>query len=282
MLVTLLIDDTQDSTTHRENCDMRARNLYILITIVITWWALAACSSQSKADIPRKHIPPEAIDKALADSEPLFKQREDLDKLRTAIKALAEVRDADNRNYQVEWTYAKYNYFLGKYSTNEDESETALEQGRDAGKVASRVDPQKPDGHFWYAANLGELSKQSPITIGLKSVDDIRQSMNKVLEIQPDYQGASAYDALGQVELMTRLKGGDAQKAVEYFEKGLMLAPDNTNLKLHLGEALLAVKRDAEARKQLDQLLAMKPNPEYMPEYRECIEKAKKLIQTNF
>jgi len=261
---------------------MKTGKLYIFITIVITWWALAACSSKSSADIPRKNVPPEAIQKALTDADGLFKQREDLDKLRTAIKALSEVRDADNRNYQLEWTYAKYNFFLGKHTTNEDEAETALEQGRDAGKIASRVDPQKPDGHFWYAANLGELSKRSPITVGLKSVDDIKQEMNKVLEIQPDYQGASAYDALGQVELMTRLKGGDAEKAVEYFEKGLQLAPDNTNLKLHLGEAYLAVKRDPDARKQLDQLLAMKPNPDYVPEYKECVDKAKKLIQTNF
>jgi tetratricopeptide (TPR) repeat protein len=261
---------------------MKTGKLYILITIVITWWALTSCSSKSNADIPRKNVSPEAIQKALADSEGLFKQREDLDKLRSAIKALAEVRDADNRNYQVEWTYAKYNFFLGKHTTDEDEAESALEQGRDAGKIASRIEPQKPDGHFWYAANLGEWSKRSPITVGLKSVDDIKESMSRVLEIQPDYQGASAYDALGQVELMTRLKGGDAQKAVEYLEKGQQLAPDNTNIKLHLSEAYLAVKRDADARKQLDQLLAMKPNPEYMPEYRECVAKAKKLIETNF
>ena len=261
---------------------MKSSKLYILITIVITWWALPSCTTECKACGPHEQIPPEAIQKAISDSDTLFKQREDLDKLRTAIKTLAEVRDPDNRNYQVEWNYAKYNFFLGTHTPNEDEAETALEQGRDAGKIASRVDPQKPDGHFWYAANLGELSKRSPITVGLKSVDDIKQSMNKVLEIQPDYQGASAYDALGQVELMTRLKGGDAEKAVEYFEKGLQLAPDNTNLKLHLGEAYLAVKRDTEARQQLDQLLAMKPNPDYLPEYRECVDKAKKLIQTNF
>ena len=93
---------------------MKTSKLYILITIVITWWALSACSSKSNADIPRKNVPPEAIQKALVDSDSLFKQREDLDKLRTAIKALAEVRDADSRNYLVEWNYAKYNYFLGK------------------------------------------------------------------------------------------------------------------------------------------------------------------------
>jgi len=261
---------------------MKTRNLYILITFVITWWALAACSSKSVAIDPPQKATPEAIQKALIDSENLFKQREDLDKLRAAIKAVAAVRDKDNRNYQVEWTFAKYNYFLGKFSNSEDEAETALGQGRDAGKIASRVDPQKPDGYFWYGANLGELSRRSPITVGLQSVDEIKDAMNKVIELQPDYQAASAYDALAQVELATRLKGGDAQKAVELLEKGQQVAPDNSNIRLHLGEAYLAVKRDADARKELDFVLQMKPNPEFMPEYRECVDKAKKLIQTNF
>jgi tetratricopeptide (TPR) repeat protein len=253
-----------------------------LITIVITSWSLLSCSADHAASKPVENVTPESISKALTDAESLFKEREDLDKLRSAVKLMTAVRDPDNRNYQVEWTFAKYSYFLGKFSTNEEESSEALEDGRDAGKIASRMEPQKPDGYFWYAANLGELSKRSPITIGLRAVDDIKESMNKVLEIQHDYQGASAYDALAQVELATRVKGGDAKKAVELLEKGLQLAPHNTNIRLHLGEAYLAVKRDADARKQLDQLLAMKPDPEYMPEYRECIDKAKKLIQTNF
>ena len=261
---------------------MKTRNLYILITFVITWWALSACSAKSVATNTHERVPPEAIQKALADSENLFKQREDLDKLRTAIKTLAAVRDKDNRNYQVEWTFAKYNYFLGKFSPEVDEAEAALGQGRDAGKIASRIEPQKPDGYFWYGANLGELSKRSPITVGLQSVDEIKEAMNKVIELQPDYQGASAYDALAQVELATRLKGGDAQKAVELLEKGQQIAPENSNIRLHLGEAYLAVKRDADARKELDYVLAMKPNPEFMPEYRECVDKARKLIQTNF
>lgn len=261
---------------------MRAGNLYIFITIVITWCSLAACSRERAATQPTQKVTPEAINRALLESEGRFKQRENLDNLRSAIKELASVRDPNTRNYQVEWTYAKYNYFLGKFSPDETEAEEVLEDGRDAGKIASRMEPQKPDGYFWYAANLGELSKRSPITVGLKSVDDIKESMNKVIEIQPDYQGASAYDALAQVELATRLKGGDAQKAVEFLEKGRDIAPDNTNIRLHLAEAYLAVKRDADARKQLDHILQMKPNPDYMPEYNECVEKAKALIKSNF
>ena len=261
---------------------MRPRNSYILLTIVITWWALAACSAGKPAVVPSEKVKPEAIQKALSEVEPLFKQREDLEKLRSAVKMLAAVRDPNNRNYQVEWTFAKYSYFLGKYSPNEDEGEEHLEAGRDAGKIASRVDPNKPDGYFWFAANLGELSKRSPVTVGFKSVDEIKAAMNKVIELQPDYQAASAYDGLGQCELATRLKGGDAAKAVEYLEKGSELAPDNATMRADLAEAYLAVKRDVDARKQIDHVLQMKPNPDDMPEYRDAVEKAKKLLKTNF
>ena len=261
---------------------MKPRNSYILITIVITWWTLAACSSDRAASIPTQTVKPEAVEKALAEVEPLLKQRDDLEKLRSAVSMLNAVRDPNNRNYQVEWTFAKFSYFLGKYVPNRDEGEEILEAGRDAGKIASRVEPNKPEGYFWFAANLGELSKRSPITVGFRSVDDIKRAMNRVIELQPDYQGASAYDALGQCELATRLRGGDAGKAVEYLEKGVELAPDNATTRADLAEAYLAVKRDTDARKQIDHLLQMKPNPDYMPEYRDAVAKARKLLETNF
>lgn len=144
------------------------------------------------------------------------------------------------------------------------------------------MEPEKPDGHFWYGANLGELARKSPITVGLGSIGEIRDAMNKVIELQPDYQGASAYDALAQLELATRIRGGSAEKAVEYLEKALMIEKENTNVRLHLAEAYLAVNKDAEAKEQIDYLLQMKPNPEYMPEYNEAVEKAKRMLATRF
>ncbi|MCV4614925.1 hypothetical protein OFM04_34035, partial [Escherichia coli] len=85
----------------------------------------------------------------------------------------------------------------------------------------ARLEPEKPDGHFWYAANIGELARMSPITVGLKSLDEIRESFLRVIAIQPDYQGASAFDALGDIELSTRfIGGGRPEKAVEYLEQG--------------------------------------------------------------
>lgn len=251
---------------------------YILITFVITLCLQAGCSGSAigETGTPNVTKPDPAQTIVLADN--LFAERSEIEKLRSAVKLLSEARDSSKRNYEVEWKFAKFSYFLGKQLEIEKEKISVFEAGRDAAKIASRVEPDKPDGHFWFAANLGELSKISPITVGLKSVDDIRESMNEVIRIDPKYQGASAFDALAQLELKTRMYGGKADKAVEYLEKGLELEKENANLRVNLAEAYLAVKRDADARRQIDELFKMKPHPDYVKEHSEAVEKAKKIL----
>ncbi len=192
-------------------------------------------------------------------------------------------RNPDQRNYEIEWKFAKYSYFLGKIEPVERDAIAVFEKGRDAAKIASRVDQSKPDGHFWYAANLGELARISPVTVGIKSVDDIREAINASITIDPAYQNGSGYDALGQLEMATRtLKGGTIAKAIEFYEKGLEVSPDNANIRLHLAEAYLAAKKDADAKKQLNALFALIPDPVYEPEHKVAVEKGKALLSKNF
>jgi tetratricopeptide (TPR) repeat protein len=263
-------------------CDMKSGKSYVLITIVITLCVLSSCSRHQAADSPAPAVSDTAIVNAQQKADELFKGRENLQNLQNAVSILATVRDPDHRNFEVEWKFSKYSYFLGKQTENEDEAEKILKEGRDAGKIASRVAPDKPDGYFWFGANLGEMSRRSPITVGIKSVDDIREAMNKVIELQPDYQNASAYDALAQVEMATRLTGGSADKAVEYLEKGLAAEKGNALLRVHLAQAYLAVKKDAKAKEQIDYVLHMTPPPDYLPEYRQSVELARKLLHDNF
>lgn len=262
---------------------MTTRRFYRFITIALLAFLLISCASKAGSESVTSPVNEAQITETLAKCDEFFRQREDLAKLREAVKQLAAVRNPDARNYEVEWKFAKYNYFFGKQTTDEKEKEKAFEDGKLAGRIASRVAPDKPDGYFWYAANLGEQAKLSPVTVGVTSVDEIKTAMNKVIEIEPGYQSASAYDALAQVELTTAgLMGGKPEKAVEYLEKALTINKDNTYIYLHLAEAYLATGKKDEAKKQLEYLLKMKPNPDYYPEYRETTEKAKKLLATKF
>lgn len=255
----------------------------ILLILLIHINLFVSCASKVETEPITKQNSNLSPSETIAQAETLFRQRADLAKLREAVKLLGAARNMDNRSYEIEWQFARFNYFLGKQASDEKESEKAFEDGVQAGRIASKIEPDKPDGYFWYGANLGEQAKRSPVTVGIKAIDEIRAAMNKVIEINPKYESASAYVALAQVEMKAGvLGGGKPEKAVEFLEKALELSKDNTYAYLHLGEAYLATDRKADAKKQLEFLVKMKPNPEYLIEYKECVEKAKKLLETRF
>ncbi len=263
-------------------CSTNRRNLYILLTIVITSYLHSACTHGTASENQYSSPSPEQISSAAASAKEFFELRTDVDKLRKAVSIIAAVRDPNSRNYEVEWTFAKYNYFLGRHAANEAEAEQAFTAGRDAARIALNMHPERPDGHFWYGANLGELCRMSPVTVGLRNVDDVRDAMMRVIEVDPGYQSASAYDVLGQIELATRIKNGTAEKAVEYLQAGLTRERSNANLYLHLAQAYLALNKDAEAKRQLSIVVGMKPDPDYIPEHIESVELAKQLLSTKF
>lgn len=262
---------------------MKKPRTEITYLIVITLYALFLISCAAKGENPRVSAEKSAIPVAetVATSENLFKQREDVSKLREAIQTLAKARMANTRNFDLEWRAAKFNYFLGTQTEDSAEKKTAFASGRDAGKAAAEIDPAKVEGHFWHAANLGELARLDMIS-GAMSVGEIRSGMNKAIELDATYQGGSAYDALAQVELATTLTGGSAEKAVEYLKKALAVDKDNANALLHIAQAYLKLDKDGEAKRHLDHLLKVKPNPDYIPEYNRAVGEAKKLLETKF
>jgi TRAP transporter T-component len=213
----------------------------------------------------------------ITEADALYSQREDLSKVRLGIAVLWQARIADEGNYEVAWKLAKLNYYLGLHSTDERERDSAFREGVDTGKIAVQLQDDKADGHFWLGANYGGSAEFS-VLAGLANFQDIRREMETVVQIDERYEGGSAYMALGQLYLKSpKILGGDNQKAVDYLEKGLRFGGNNSLLRLHLAEAYHALHRDQETRKQIDFILKMTPDPNYLPEYKETVEQAKKL-----
>ena len=73
--------------------------------------------------------------------------------------------------------------------------------------------------------------------------------------------------------------GGDPKKAVDLMEKGLRFGEPNAFLHLHLAEAYAKVGRSEDARKQVNTILTMKPDQDYLPEYKEASSDARKLLE---
>jgi tetratricopeptide (TPR) repeat protein len=263
---------------------MKLNFFYIFITLALCALATTACVSDIEAEPPggARHQETVPAPELIRQADELFRQRADLEKLRQAVALLKRARSADEKNFEAAWKTAQFSYFLGKDTPDDKESDKVFSAGITAAIVATRLEPNKPEGYFWLGACYGGEAERNPFTKGITAVDKIRAAMTKVIEIDPGYQGATAFDALATVELKTTAFGGKPEKAAEYLEKGLQLNPENFLSRLHLAEAYLALDRDAEAKKQLEYLLKIKPPDDLRHEYNQVEKEARKMLDRKF
>jgi tetratricopeptide (TPR) repeat protein len=215
----------------------------------------------------------------ISEADTLYVGRLDLTKVRQGLIALRHSQATEAGNYDLAWRLAKFNYYLGSHTTDDTERDKAFRDGIEAGKVAVKLQDGKPDGHFWLGANYGGSAKASTFPLP-SQIEDIKREMEAVLKLDEGYQAGSAYMVLGQVYLESpRLLGHDAQKAIEYFQKGLKFGPNNALLRWHLAQAYADANRMEDARKEIETLQAMKVDPGYEPEHKEALEKVQRLAE---
>lgn len=218
-----------------------------------------------------------ATDK-IAEAEPLYEARDDMNKARLAVTALRQAHTADYGNYEAAWKLSRAAFYVADRTDNETERDNMFREGTEAGKAAAALQPNKPDGHFWLGANYGGNAAHSTLS-NLSSFQDIKREMETVLKLDESYEGYSAYLGLGRLYLgAPKVLGGDISKAIEYLEKGVKLNPNNTVMRYYLAEAYETNNRDADAKKQIETILAVtNPDPKFLAEHKDAVEKAKKL-----
>ena len=253
----------------------KAKLSQIISLLLLAGWLMAGCvGNQSEQTTVGETV---SVAELVTHADALYKEREDAAKLRDGLQLLRRARVADGNNYEAAWKLAKFNYFMGDNTKDEALRDKSFKDGITVAKSAIKLQPAQPDGYFWLGANLGGQAEGN-ILDGAANLAEIRQNMQKVIEIQPDYEGAMAYVALAQIELETRgMMGGSAEKAVGYLEQALKLDKRNSFTYLYLAEAYLYLNRKPEAKKMLAAMRGIAPNPDYLPERRAIEEDAKKL-----
>ena len=260
------------------NIGQRAGNLGLCLAALSLLLSATSCRKEAAASSDSTPSKPAAD--VIAEADTLYAGRGDLTRVRQGLVALRQAQATAGGNYDLAWRLAKFNYYLGSHSPDDAERDKAFRDGIEAGKLAVKLQDGKPDGHFWLGANYGGSAKVSMLT-GLSEIDEIKREMETVLKLDEGYSAGSAYMVLGQVYLEApKLLGGDTQKAIEYFQKGIQFGPTNSLLRWHLAQAYADANRKEDARKEIETLLTMKVDPAYEPEQKEAVEKAQKLAET--
>lgn len=213
------------------------------------------------------------------DPDKLYAAREDQASARRAADIWADRLTKNDKDFEAAWKLARAQYWLGGHAS-EAERKAILEAGVRSARVAAQLQPQRPEGHFWMAANMGELAESHGLRQGLKYRGDIKNALLTVLRIDPAFQQGSADRALGRwYYKVPGLFGGSKKKSEEHLRKSLTYNPQSTASLFFLAETLLEQDRDKEARETLQQVVDSPLDPDWAPEDREFKKKAEALLQ---
>ena len=215
-----------------------------------------------------------------ADPDALYRQREILASAQQAEAIWAGRLMHDPKDFEAAWKLARARYWLGGHAA-ETGRKPYLEGGIAAGRAAVAAQPNKPEGHFWIAANMGALAESFGLRQGLKYRGDIKTELETVLRLDPAYLQGSADRALGRwYYKVPGMFGGSDQKSEEHLRKSLTYNPDSSSSLYFLAETLIALKKKPEAKAILQRVLDAPVDPDWAPEDREFKQKASVLIKT--
>jgi len=215
------------------------------------------------------------------DPDALYRNRASIEQARTAA-ALWDARlKANPKDFESAWKRARVSYWLGNHEPQEDSRRQALERGIEAGRQAVTLYDNRPEGHFWIAANMGTLAESFGLRQGLKYRGEIKRELETVLRLDPGFQKGSADRALGRWYFkVPGLFGGSNTKSEAYLRKSLTYDANSTVSHFFLAETLTELNRKAEAVEELKKVMAVPYDPEWEPEDREYKQKAAELLKT--
>jgi tetratricopeptide (TPR) repeat protein len=213
------------------------------------------------------------------EADALYRDRANRSSATRAAALWAERLSAQPNDFDAAWKLARVQYWLGTYGAAAPDRRAALDAGIAAGRRAIAINRERPEGHFWLAANMGALAESFGLRQGIRYRGAIRDALETVLRLDPAFQQGSADRALGRwYYKVPGLFGGDKRKSEAHLRKALSYNPQSVITRLFLAETLLDLRRKDEARRELQAAIAAPDDPEWIPEDRVFRDQARRLL----
>jgi tetratricopeptide (TPR) repeat protein len=217
-----------------------------------------------------------ALVNPLAQADELYTHREDIANARQAVTLYDQLAAT---SFEAAWKLARAYYWLATAGPAKERG-AARDRGVKAGELAVKLDPTRPEGHFWLAAILGEVAENASFLTAWKYPGRIKDGLERVLQMDPAWQDGSADRALGEWYFkVPGISGGDHKKAEEHLRASLKYNPRSIASLFFLGEVIADdSKRKEEATAVLKQALEAPVDADWGPEDRQFQAKATALL----
>jgi TRAP transporter T-component len=219
-----------------------------------------------------------AVPVTAQNADALYADRANLASATTASAVWADALKQNPRDFEAAWKLARVSYWLGGHAPDK-ERRPHLERGMEAARAAIALEPNRPEGHFWLAANMGTLAESFGMRNGLRYRGPVKQELETVLKLDPGFMNGSADRVLGRWYFrVPRLFGGSNKRSEEYLRASLKYDENSTISHFFLAEVLIDEDRPQEARAELQKVINAPLSAEWAPEDQEYKAKAAALL----
>jgi tetratricopeptide (TPR) repeat protein len=147
--------------------------------------------------------------------------------------------------------------YLSEHETAVDKRKQAAQQGIAMARRARELQPDRVEGHYWYALNVGLLADVDR-DYGLDAVGEMVAALKIACDIGAAYENAGPLRLLGLLHLRAPpapVSVGSKRKAQQLFQRAVEACPQFPENYLYLGEAQRDLHRPDDARASLQKVL---------------------------
>lgn len=216
----------------------------------------------------------------IAQGDELYMQMKDMATAEAILAKYREVLQGTEDKYEVYWRLARIMYYIGAHTESKKEKKAIFEQGIYNARKAVDLEPEKPDGYYWLGVNYGVYGETRGVLKSLSLVDDIKEAMNKVIELDRSYEDGGPDRVMGRVYFkLPGFAGGSKEKSLEHLLKSKEFGPEDALTRFYLAETYLKLDEVDKAREELEYVLSMESDPRWISGVNEIKEKAQELLQ---
>ncbi|MCF8110896.1 MAG: hypothetical protein K9J85_05360 [Desulfobacteraceae bacterium] len=183
-----------------------------------------------------------------------------MESLRQSVEVYKQITETDQQNYEACWKGARScrkitrMAVIGELNDLEQICRQYGELGMEMAQRATELEPEKVEGHYYYAVNVGGYAKGANIfsILGKGLKKKAHQSLEKAYKIDRKYEGYVLLMHMGlYYEVLPWFAGRDKAKALEHYLEALRLMPADAPYRpqLHVLAGKLMLERGVEKDK---------------------------------
>ena len=144
----------------------------------------------------------------------VYNQRKNIEDSKEALQLYETFIEQQPKHVEAHWRASKCAWWVGEHQQDKKIKSSYFQKGIDFAKKAIELDPNSAQAHYWLSGNYGSFGETKGIMKSLKLLKPMRQELDEVTRINPDFEEGGVYRVRGVMDYkVPGLAGGNKKRA---------------------------------------------------------------------